>query len=242
MKQIGIFLFVVLLAAQMSYTQEVKLQNLRNYDRKILHFGFTVGLNSADFYIRNSDNFFNVREIGEIYSIENTQSVGFHLGPISNLRLSDNFDLRFLIDLTFAQRNLTYLVLRDTTVEGNYVFDYHDMKLASTFIEFPLLLKYKAKRINNYRPYLIAGVNYKMDLASKKKIKEEEMPKIRLQQSDFYYEIGFGVDFYTQYFKFTPELKFGVGTMNVMVGDNTQYTSSIKYLKSNVFMLSFHFE
>jgi hypothetical protein len=116
------------------------------------------------------------------------------------------------------------------------------MKLASTFVEFPLLLKYKAKRINNYRPYVIAGINYKLDLASKKKIKEEEMPKIRLKQGDFAYEIGFGIDFYTTYFKFSPEIKFAVGTLNVMVPDNTQYTSSIKYLKSNIFMLSFHFE
>ncbi len=47
------------------------------YDRKFLHFGFTVGLNTADFYMRNSDDFFNTAKIGEIYSIENKQRVGF---------------------------------------------------------------------------------------------------------------------------------------------------------------------
>jgi hypothetical protein len=242
MKKTFFLLSIFLFSIHYLKAQEEKVKNLQKYDRKLLHFGFTIGLNSADFYIRNADDFFTVKGIGDIYSVSNVQSLGFHLGPISDLRLGDNFNLRFLVNLTFCQRDLSYTVLSDTTSTGSYVFTTHDMKLASTFVEFPLLLKYRAKRINNYRPYIIGGINYKMDLASKKKIKEEEMPKIRLLQNDIYYEIGFGIDFYTQYFKFSPEIKFGVGLNNVMVPDNTPYTSSIKYIKSNVVMLSFHFE
>ena len=150
------------------------------------------------------------------------QSVGFQLGPISNLRLGEYLDLRFLIMLTFSQRDLEYYVLKDTADDNSLVFDYYKMKLSSTFIEFPLLLKYKGQRINNIRPYVIAGLNPKLDLSARKKIPEIEMPKIRLKQKDLYYEIGAGMDFYTTYFKFSTELKFSAGLLNVMQPDDTQ--------------------
>ena len=224
------------------FSQKEKLQNLKDYDRARLQFGFSVGLNTADFYLRNSDNFYNTSEISEIYAIENIQSVGFQLGPISNLRLGEYLDLRLLVLLTFSQRDLEYYILQDTAEDNSLIYDYYKMKLSSTFIEFPLLLKYKAERINNIRPYIIAGINPKLDLSARKKIPEIEMPKIRLKQKDLYYEVGAGMDFYTPYFKFTTELKFSAGLFNLMQPDDTQFSSSIDYLKSNMIMLSFHFQ
>ncbi|MEA2041488.1 MAG: porin family protein [Bacteroidota bacterium] len=233
---------VLLIGFAMSgYSQADVLQNLKGYDRQRLHFGFSVGLNTGNFSIRNSDNFFSTSEIDEIYAIETIQSVGFQLGPISNLRLGEYFDLRLLVLLTFSQRDLEYYTLKDTT-NTSLVYDYYKMKLSSTFIEFPLQLKYKAARMKNVRPYVIVGVNPKIDLSARKKIPEIEMPKIRLQQKDLYYEFGAGFDFYTPYFKFSTELKYSAGLLNMMVDDETQYTNSVDYLKSNMVMLSFHFE
>ncbi len=221
--------------------QKVKLQNLKKYDQKRLHFGFSVGVSTADFTIRNSDNFFNTSEINEIYSIEAVQNPGFQLGPISNLRLGKYFDLRLLVYLTFAQRNLQYQIIKDT-VDNQPVYARHDMKLSSTFLEFPLQIKYKAMRINNFRPYIIAGINPKIDFSSRKKIPENEMPKIKLKQKNLYGEVGLGIDFYTTYFKFSPQIKFSFGLRNMLETDGTQYSSSINYLKSNMIMISFHFE
>jgi len=234
-------IFLILFSTIYSFSQQSKVQNLRLYDQKRLHFGFTVGINTSDFYIRNSDTFFDTAVISEVYSIENKQQPGFHLGPISNLRLGKFFDLRLLINLTFTQRDLHYTLLKQNSDGENY-FVNHTMVLSSTFLEFPLLLKYKSERINNYRVYVIGGVNPKMDLAAKKKIPEDKMPMIRLSQPDIYAEFGAGIDFYLPYFKFSPELKMGVGFNNVLVEDNTQYSGAMKYLKSKVFMLSFHFE
>ncbi|MCF6366544.1 MAG: PorT family protein [Bacteroidales bacterium] len=233
-----ILLFLVSFSA---FSQVEKVQNLRLYDQKRLHFGFTVGLNTSDFYIRNSDTFFDTAVINEVYSIENKQQPGFHLGPISNLRIGKYFDLRFLINLNFTQRDLQYRILKENSAGESY-FDTHTMKLSSTFLEFPFLIKYKSHRINNYRFYLIGGVKPSLDLAAKKKIPDELMPMIRLSQPDIYGEFGLGLDFYLPYFKFSPELKMGVGINNMAVDDNTEYTGAMKYLKSKVFMLSFHFE
>ena len=49
----SILLFLIFNAV---FAQDQKVQNLRLYDQKPLHFGFTIGLNTSDFYIRNSDN------------------------------------------------------------------------------------------------------------------------------------------------------------------------------------------
>lgn len=236
-----LIIFTVLLTFNSAFSQKQKVQNLRLYDQKQLHFGFTIGLNTSDFYIRNSDTFFDTAFIKEVYSIENKQQPGFHLGPISNLRLGKYFDLRFLINLTFTQRDLYYTILKENS-EGEPYFDTHTMAISSTFLEFPLLLKYKSKRINNYRFYVIGGLNPKMDLAAKKKIPEDKMPMIKLSQPDLYGEFGMGLDIYLPYFKLSPELKMGVGMNNMLVEDGTEYTGAIKYLKSKIFMLSFHFE
>lgn len=236
-----LIIFLILFSGIYSFSQQNKVQNLRLYDQKRLHFGFTVGINTSDFYIRNSDTFFDTAVISEVYGIENKQQPGFHLGPISNLRLGKFLDLRLLVNLTFTQRDLHYRLLKENSSGDNYFAD-HTMVLSSTFLEFPLLLKYKSERINNYRVYVIGGVNPKMDLATKKKIPEDKMPMIRLSQPDIYAEFGAGIDFYLPYFKFSPELKMGVGFNNMLVEDNTQYSGAMKYLKSKIIMLSFHFE
>ncbi len=242
MKKLSIFIIISFCITINLNAQEEKVQNLRRYDSKPFHFGFTVGFNSADFSIRNSDNFFDVAEIGQIYGVENSPSVGFHIGPISNFRLGEYFDLRILFDLSFAQRDLNYYMYMGTEENGDPLFNDYKMKLSSTFIEFPVLLKYKSQRINNYRFYLITGVNTKMDLAAKKKIPEIEMPKIRIKQPNVYAEIGLGLDFYTTFFKFSPEIKFSTGMFNMLSQDETEFSNSINYLKSNMIMLSFHFE
>lgn len=199
----------------------------------MLHFGFTLGLNTMDFTIHNSPTFFS---LDSIYAIENTPMMGFNLGIVSDLRINQNFTLRFLPGLNFGQRDLEYLVYKDSS------FYKKIMKIESTFLDFPLVIKYRAQRINNYRPYLLGGLSYKFDLAAQKEIKEEEKPKIRLKRSDVYYEIGFGIDYYLPYFKFSTELKFAVGMFNIIKPDNSQFTSAIERMNSKMIILSFHFE
>ncbi len=229
------------MAMNISSAQRKVVKNLRYYDEKKLHFGFTVGLNYMDFAIHQNEQFLNS---DSVYSIENAITPGFNLGPIVSYTLGDYFDARALVILTFGQRDLIYKRLEDTTVTVNSRDDIpeHTMKIESTFIEMPLLMKYKSKRINNYRPYLIGGGVIKYDLAAQKKIKEDEGDKIRLNPIDYYYQIGFGIDFYLPYFKLSTELSYSVGLTNIVNYDNTAYTRTIDRMNSKVIMLSFHFE
>ncbi len=215
--------------------------NMPKFDYKKIHFGFGVGVNTANFYIRNSDTFFDAKKIRKVYGIESYQAPGFHLGPIFNVHLGNHFDFRLLYTLTFIQRNLKYN-LRTVNAENEVLQTTHTMKIASTFSEFPVQFKFKSVRINDYRFYLIAGANYKLDMANKRKIPEELRPMIRLKRHDIYGEIGLGLDFYLKYFKLSPEIKFGAGLLDMTVRDDTEFTGAMKYLRSKMIMLSFHFE
>lgn len=213
-----------------SRAQVAKVQNNPDYDFKLIHFGFTVGLNTMDFGIRRPVTTPYFADVSKI-------SPGFQVSIVSELRLGNYFSLRFLPGITFGQRNVNFFV--DSTFDRG-------MQLESNFLDFPLLFKYKSKRVNNYRPYFVAGPNIRYDLAARKDYEEDSDVYIRLKPFDVYLEIGFGVDFYLQYFKFSPELKLSVGMRNMLVDDPAegfpQYVNSIDRLNSYVVMLCFHFE
>jgi hypothetical protein len=237
-KVAALFLFITLTVVV--YSQDVKIKNLRYHDQQPIHFGFTVGLNYMDFTIHKSGLFFN--DTVDFYGIENGIFPGFHLGPIVNVRMGQYFDLRLLIDLSFGQRNLKYSIVNTSSGDGTALSTPVEMQLASTFIETPLLIKYKAARLNNMRPYIIFGGNPKYDLSARKKPKDSELPKIQLIEFDMYADIGFGIDWYLEYFKLSTELKYSLGFMNVLEKDGTIYSSAIDKMTSKMFMLSFHFE
>jgi hypothetical protein len=109
-----------------------------------------------------------------------------------------------------------------------------------------LLLKYKGARLNNVRPYIIGGLNYRYDLAGKKEYDEEKSVYLRLRRSDLYYEFGAGFDFYLQYFKLSVELKMSNGLRDVIVHEPApgypQYANAIERMQSQIWILAFHFE
>ena len=215
---------------------------IRNYqvvDQKKIHFGFTIGFNTMDFKLTPSMNTFvsgtdTLVLIPEI----NNLSPGFHVSVISDFRLNDDFSLRFLPGISLGQRNILFYN-PDGSVDS-------EMKIESTFIDLPLSLKYKATRINNTRPYLLAGINVRNDMARNKEFNEDEEIYLKFKSFDIYYEIGVGIDFYLAYFKFSTEIKYSVGTFNNIssdvADDYPQYANSIDKLNSRMFLISLHFE
>lgn len=241
-----IFILILLISVS-TFAQQRRVKNIPNFDRKWLHFGFTVGLNMFDASVALSDAFLQQKGNGEyttidqVFGIENTPSPGFHLGPIVNLRINEFADLRALVDLSFGSRKLVY-TLKDTTGYLEEPYYNHEMNIESIFLEVPVQFKYKAKRINNYRPYVIFGATTKWDMAAQKKIKDQDKPKIRFKSFDVYWEAGVGVDFYLPYFKFSTEVKYQVGIFDIVNRDATQYTSAIDKMTSRMLVVSFHFE
>ncbi len=115
--------------------------------------------------------------------------------------------------------------------------------IASTFVDFPLLIKFRSARDNNVAAYLIGGGKYSLDLASNKKMKTATTTCLsRLSQHDVSAELGVGFDFYTNYFKFGVEAKMTYGLFDILVRDGSLYSEGIASINNKIFQLSFTFE
>ncbi|HOY49742.1 MAG TPA: porin family protein [Flavobacteriales bacterium] len=216
--------------------QKRKVLNLPNYDKQTIHFGFLLGTNSFNFIPTPVKD---LRDIDSVLTIQQGAATGFTLGIISNLHMGDNFDLRFMPTLSFGERRLDYKI---RLVSQNDSIINRAKRVESTFLEFPLLLKFKSSRLNNGRAYIIGGVKSVIDLASQDKVDDKGEKILKLKRNDFNYEIGFGFDFYSQYFKFTPEFKMSYGLKNLLVQDNNLYTLGLSSIHSKAFYISFTFE
>jgi len=217
--------------------QKPKLLNYTTHDDKAIHFGFCLGLNTMDFIIQNS---FSSFQTDSVFADITRSSPGFHIQIISNYRLGEYFDLRFLPGISFGQRDVNFF---KKVVNNKYTLANEKHKLESNYLEFPILLKYKAKRLNNFRPYIVTGPNLRVDLA--KTYSEEDEIFMDLKRFDLYHEVGVGFDFYLPYFKLGLELKYSYGFFNMLERRTTphpEFQNAINKLNSSIFMLSFHFE
>lgn len=203
------------------------------YDEYPFHFGFALGYNQMDFRIIPSSNM--LTEFDSVYAVQAFSRPGFNIHMVGNLRLGHNFDLRFIPGLAFGQRDLKYN--RRVTEFGDTSYNTHVMQIESTMLSFPFYIKYRAQRINNWRPYVLFGGNYTFDLEARKKIKEEEQPKIRLGRQDFYIEAGVGVDYYFPFFKLATELRFSFGLLDMINLDNSEYSHFYDKLNSRMVTL-----
>ncbi len=237
-----LFLLIPLIAA----SQRAVVRNIPEHDHRALHFGFTLGLNTMDFKIRPSE--YAVEE--DLFAEVSRLTPGFNINVVSNFRLGRFFDLRILPGVAFGQRKIDFYKMDGQPLPGSEELETSagpsldsSQELESSFLEFPFTLKYKSVRINNYRPYLLGGINFRYDLA--KNFNEEDEIYLSLNPFDIYFETGFGIDFYLPYFKFATELKYAIGFFDALDHkDNSKprYMDSIDRLKSHLVIVSFHFE
>lgn len=216
-----------------SNAQRIIVRNLEKYDRQWVHFGFLLGYNYTNFKATRAENFYRS---DSVLTINAVGRAGFNLGIITNLRMGNNFDLRFVPDLAFSQRDIIYKMNVPVNATGEVI-----KKVESTFLEFPLEIKFKSNRVNNYRFYVTGGFKYAIDLVSQAKV-ENEKDLVKLNKYDYGYIIGLGMDLYMPLFKFAPEIKVFQGIPNVLANDPGVYTTNLQSLKSRIFTFSLTFE
>jgi hypothetical protein len=228
-------MFLLFLVHNISYGQKQKPKNESWYDDKFLHFGFSLGFNTMDFNITPSQTYLAKDSLYPKVSVLNP---GINIQIVTNVRPGKYFDIRFLPGVSFGQRIVRFY--------KNRVLYNDQQKLESSFLEFPLLLKYKGDRLNNVRPYVIGGFNFRYDLAGKKEFDEQKAVYIRIKRPDLYYELGTGLDFYLTYFKLSVELKMSNGFGDVLVREaapgHPEFYNAIEKMKSQIWVLAFHFE
>nr|WP_321231872.1 porin family protein [uncultured Psychroserpens sp.] len=235
----NILLVLTFLIASQSVTAQLfsreKIKNIENFDKKTLSWGFYLGLNSYDYQ-------FNYEE--DLKDILVETSLGFSVGLVSNLRINDHLDLRFEPGLFITTRNIQYDPSYFTGIE----FTDSDLmrEVKSTYVHFPLLLKVSTKRLNNFKPFIIGGLSMALNLSSNEENPDDNMAgQFRTKKNVLFYELGIGVDFYNQWFKFTPSIR-GVFALNdELVRDedpDSPWTSNITTMKTRGIFLNFTFQ
>lgn len=231
-----LFLYIAFLSGFCSHAQfgtqifsKDPIINLENFDKQRIHWGYFLGFNSYGFKFDYKNN------PGKDIQFKGT--TGFNVGLVGNLRLFEYLDLRFEPGLYYTQRNLTF-----PTVEDEFE---RLREVKSTYIHFPLLLKFSALRTGNVRPYLVGGFSRSLNLGSNEQSKEDNMTgTFRMKRWTNNYEIGFGIDLYFEYFKFSPSIRGVFGLDDELIRDkspDSPYTGNVGAMKTRAILINFTF-
>jgi hypothetical protein len=216
-----------------SFTGIIAQPNQEQYDTKIIHFGFSITANSASMRMDTRSDIM-MRDSVKNVTVQGFPGIG--LGGITNLHISDNFDLRLLFPvISFVQRDITYELQNEPNPKI--------IKVESAYADASLLLKFKSDRRRNVRAYVIGGGRISYDLGSTtKKDRSMQNPVVSLVQTTYGYEAGFGLDIYFPYFKFSPEIKVMNTTGDALHRDGFIFTDVLHRISPKMIVFSLHFE
>jgi len=203
--------------------------NFRDFNRKSYYFGINIGFNSSGYKLQQSGFFINN---DSIKVTEGKSEVGVNMHMVTNLKLGEYFDFRFLPGFSFAQRGLEFTNVSDSKVI--------ERKIESVFFELPFHIRFKSEPYKDKRMFVVAGLKYSYDVQTNSKSRKS---LIRIAPHDFQYEVGVGMQMFYPYFIFSPEIKFSRGLGNILIYDKSQNEARVlENVVSQIFTISFNFE
>ena len=243
--------FVTLFLAASSFlaaaAQERTVQNRPYTDLRKFHFGVFVGTHMQDIEFKNVGPQLIEMEDGSIVEKnvvcdQDRWDPGFNVGVLGELRLTENFQFRLAPAMYFGTRHIMFRNYSDPTNE-KIIEEHQDLKTAYVSLAFDLI--FAAPRFNNYRPYMMAGLNPMLNLSAR----DDDF--LKLKNNDLFFEVGIGCDFYLPFFKLRPELKFMLGLSDCLDKKHadklkdknmTMYSKSVSEAHCKMFVLTFYFE
>jgi len=209
-----------------------RVQKLQNFDKPTLSWGYYFGMNSFDF---------NFDYVEDRKDIQVEREVGFTVGMVGDLRISDHINLRLEPGLVYAQRNLMFPDDPRFETEEDQI-----REVGSTYIYIPLLLRFSTQRLNNIKPFVTFGVATAYNLSSNETNPDDnDDGQFRMKKRPFFYDIGFGIDLYLDRFKFTPSIRGVFAVSDELVPDddfNSPWTSNITRMSTRGIFLNFTFQ
>ena len=216
-----------------SSTNWVKRNN-PNYDNRKLSYGFLIGLHNTAYNLKYSDKFAS-QAMDTVLAVQPQWSPGFVLGLIINYRIADFFDLRLTPQVAFYEHKLNYIYRMQNEVHTD------QQVVETTFVEFPLLLKYKSERRGNVRMYVVGGIKPGFEASGKKNL-DNTLASVEVKGFSTNLDIGFGFDLYYPLFKFSPELRFSRGITNMLDNTTNKYGQQLKNITTNTITVYFLFQ
>ena len=235
---------LLVLGCAVAHAQDNDMILNRPYaDVKMLHFGFSVGMNFQNLALTNNGF---VTDDGESWFADvSAHSPGFSVNVLADLRLHEHFNLRISPGLYFGNKVVRYLNHYGNPDWADQSRYKQSQNIKSTYIVVPIDVKMSAKRYHNMRPYFTSGVMFAHDLA------KDHSEQVRLKNSDMMLTVGMGCDFYMHFFKLCPEVKFCFGLKDLLeknrpdLEDNPEvyrFTQSLNKITSNMVVVTFFFE
>jgi hypothetical protein len=220
--------------AQFGYKKQKKVvgSNMPKYDRRRFHFGINIGTQLTGVAVRTIPDL-RALQPDTVYSITPVWNPGFTMGIETNMRITDNLDLRFTPQLTLTSRTLLF-----ERPAGRI----DKFEVEATMVEFPLHIKFKTNRINNFRAYVLGGAKYVYDISNKIQAENASDYPVKFRAHDVQAEMGFGMDFYLPYFKLSTQVKGSWGFVNLNYPENNVYNRGIEGLYARGIFLTVLFE
>ncbi len=235
-----IVLFSLLLIGMLGTKAQRAIElNLPDHDDKLYYFGIILGQNMSHYNITHHPYFLS-RDTIQVVNSKSSGSI--HMGIMANLQLSNRLDLRaYPLNLIFSQKKFSYTQQIPNQPDNN--FDKKQEKTVESIVmSFPIQVRLKSDRINNFRVYTLAGLKYDFDLASNSNARNAD-DIVKVKKGDYGVEGGIGFQFFFPYFILSPEIKFSYGLSNVHSRDESlRYSNVIDKMNSRMLMFSVHFE
>ena len=231
-------IFFILCSIQFSSAQlfsRERVLNNENFDKARLSYGYYLGFNVYDY------NFDYPTDVKDIQVLKST---GFNVGLLGNIRINDYIDIRIEPGLVISRRELNYSQTFFTGID----FEDKDLsrEIQSTFIHIPLLVKFSAKRINNIKPFVVAGISTALNLSSQQENPDDNSKDVfRVTKNNLYYELGIGIDLYLTWFKFTPSIRGVFSMQDELIKDvdpNSRWTRNISQMQTRGLFINFTFQ
>lgn len=231
-KIIAAALFLALWQPLQAQRRDPGNYNYYEFNRKSYYFGITLGINRSSFTpFRSRDYIYS----DSIRGIEAANGPGFNLGIVTNLKIGEYFDFRFLPTLSFSERNLSY-------TKNTRFNSISQRSVESVFVEMPFQFRYKSAPYRDKRLFVIAGIKYAFDVASDSRTRQAET-LVKIAPHDFSLEYGAGIQFFFPYFIFSPEFKISHGIGNTLIfNPNLEESTVLEKVLSRAFTISLHFE
>jgi len=230
MKRILVLLAILMVSNSIHSQRRKPILNIQNEDKALINWGYYLGFNQYDFQFEYEN------DIDQDVLVDKT--IGFNVGLIGELRLNEFLDVRLEPGLLYTQRNLGFPDFENINDAIREV--------RSTYIRFPLLLKVSTRRYNNIKPFIIGGGYAAINLgANEDSLDDNSSGTFRSTKNVYGYELGFGIDMYTEFFKFTPSIRGVFAITDELIPDNdpnSPWTGNINAIRTRGIFVNFTFE
>lgn len=193
--------FVVLTHLLQAQNSQYRPKHMEGYDNKPIHYGFLFALPVTRYNLTYSDQFNSASDSTML--IKSPITNGFRMGFVLNMYLNDHWDLRTTPTVSLYERSVEYQFANVTKKEIR----------ESTWIEVPIMFKYKSERRMNSRMYMVAGVTFGIET----NVRKRTLPGSgRLSTTNYDITIDYGIGFeqFLPYTKLSPEIRFSHGFLN----------------------------